>query len=99
MIFLVQVICAVIALAVIGGLTFSYLSCKSKLRQKEEESMEREVVSDLLITNFVPEPLKPQIKSYMLGYTRLEELQEVMASMVKPGSGFIKYAQHVKKEK
>ena len=96
---LVHVIFAVIILAVIGGLTFSYLSCKSKLRQKEEESMEREVVADLLITNFAPEPLKPQIKSYMLGYTRLEELQEVMASMVKPGSGFIKYAHHVKKEK
>ena len=99
MIVLVNVICAVIALAIIGWLTLSYLSCKSKLRQKEEESLEREVVSDLLITNFAPEPLKPQIKSYMLGYTRLEELQEVMALVVKPESGFIKYAQHVKKEK
>ena len=99
MIVLVNVICAVIALAIIGGLTLSLLSCKSELRQKEEESLEREVVSDLLITNFAPEPLKPQIKSYMLGYTRLEELQEVMALVVKPESGFIKYAQHVKKEK
>lgn len=99
MIVLVNVICAVITLAIIGWLTLSYLSCKSELRQKEEESMEREVVADLLITNFAPEPLKPQIKSYMLGYTRLEELQEVMALVVKPESGFIKYAQHVKKEK
>ena len=89
----------VIILLMLGGvLLLSLLSCRHEKEKSEADIAERRAVASLLLTNFVPENLQPQVKSYMDGDMELEELKEVMSSVVKPGSGFIKYA-HKNKER
>lgn len=70
-----------------------------KKKEVDDRDVERDVVLDILLTNFVPEHLKYQIKAYMEGSIELEDLKEVMASVVKPGSGFVKYASKIKEKK
>ena len=89
----------VIILLMLGGvLLLSLLSWRHEKEKSEAHIAERLAVASLLLTNFVPENLQPQVKSYMDGDMELEELKEVMSSVVKPGSGFIKYA-HKNKER
>lgn len=89
----------VIILLMLGGaLLLSLLSRRHEKEKARVAVAERGAVASLLLTNFVPENLQPQVKSYMDGDMELEELKEVMSSVVKPGSGFIKYA-HKNKER
>lgn len=70
-----------------------------KKLEVDDRDVERDVVLEILLTNFVPEHLKYQIKAYMAGDIELEDLKEVMASVMKPGSGFVKYASKCKEIK
>lgn len=70
-----------------------------KKLEVDDRDVERDIVLEILLTNFVPEHLKHQIKAYMEGSIELEDLKEVMASVVKPGSGFVKYSSKIKEKR
>lgn len=94
---------AVIAAGLAGLAVFLYVSIQEDdhpggCELSNEEDFEREVVLELLLTNFVPAHFKKQIKAYMNKEIDLSQLKEVLAEVVKPGSGFTKYASKQKKE-
>ena len=97
------VVVAVVAAVVSGVAVLFYLEIKHAHDREghdveKSEDFEREVVLELLLTNFVPAHFKKQIKAYMNKEIDLSQLKEVLAEVVKPGSGFTKYASKSKGE-
>lgn len=90
------VIIAILVMGLVAAASIFYMAYQDNKRRRgapTRSDIERDIVMNLLIASFVPENLKQKVDSYMRGEIDLDELKEVMATVVKPGSGFVKYAQ------